>query len=275
MATVALAAAAVLMLTLVARELVHRRRQAALRARIDELRLLARESEQLANVGQLVSGLAQDLKGPLQGVIGNTELLLARTDGGEPEAGAELRDIQDNAARAAGIVRNLLAFTESATPSPRWQDINEVVERAVKSCRAEMDTVGARVVVERRNRLPLVYVDGRQLEKVVSTLLSRPALATREREPVAAVTLATSRRDGLDDRLMIDVDARNGTASADEASWSVDLAACRQIMETHGGSLDVLHPPSGGCRFHLELPLTATVLTGSDSSWTRSSTTST
>ena len=36
-----------------------------------------REQEQLAHVGQLVSGLAQELKNPLQGVIGNAELMVA------------------------------------------------------------------------------------------------------------------------------------------------------------------------------------------------------
>src|SRR5262249_16745132 len=158
---------------LVAREVVHHRRQSALRARIDELRRQARETEQIASVGLLVSGLAQELKRPLQGVIGNTELMIATRR--DPDAAEALHDIKDNAARAAGMVRKLLAFTESATPSPRWQDINEVVDRAVNSCRAEMDAVGVRVVVERRDRLPLVFVDGRQLEKVVSTLLSRPS----------------------------------------------------------------------------------------------------
>lgn len=273
MATVAVAAAVVLALMLAIRELVHHRRQAALRARIDELRMQARESEQLATVGHLVSGLAQELKRPLQGVIGNTELMLATQR--EPSASEELNDIKDHAAQAASIVRNLLAFTESATPTPRWQDINEVIDRAVNSCRAEMDAVGVRVVIERRDPLPLVYVDGRQLEKVVSTLLSRPATAVSRRPDVAAVTLATARKDGQDDRVLIDVEARGAADVNGDAAWSTNLAACRQIMETHGGSLDVVHPTIGGCRFHLELPLTATVLTGSESSWTRSSTSST
>jgi two-component system, NtrC family, sensor kinase len=273
MATLALAVAAVFALALAAREVVHLRRQAALRARIDELRMHAREAEQVANVGQLVSGLAQDLKGPLQGVIGVTELMLATpADAANADA---LNEIREHAARAAGIVRNLLAFTESVKPTPRWQDLNEVVDRAVSSCRAEMDAAGVRVVVERRDRLPLVYVDGRQLEKVVSTLLSRPGLAASDKADVAAVTLATTRRDGRDDRVVIDVDGRGAGDATDDAAWSADLAACRQIMETHGGSLDVLHSAAGACRFHLELPLMATVPTGSESAWTRSSTSST
>ena len=65
----------------------------------------------MASVGHLLSGLAQDLKSPLQGVIGNTELMLASTDPGRLRGGAH--EIRDNAARAADIVRNLIAFTET------------------------------------------------------------------------------------------------------------------------------------------------------------------
>ena len=43
----------------------------------------------------------------------------------------------------------------------------------------------------------------------------------------------------------------------DEPTWSGDLVACRQIVQAHGGSLEVERPANGGYRFHLELPVTA------------------
>ena len=213
-----------------------------------------REQEKLVHVGQLVSGLAQDLKSPLQGVIGNTELMLASV-GPASESNDELREIQENAARAAGIVRNLLAFTETSSLSRRWQDINELASRAVDSMRSELDASGVRVNVALAERLPLMYVDGRQLEKVIATLLSRPAPRSNPRSETTAVTLAT-RRGEPDDRLVIELDDRAG-ADPDESSWSGDLAACRQIIQAHGGSLEVERPANGGYRFHVELPVTA------------------
>ena len=62
---------------LVTRELWWRREAAALREQLNAASTRGLEREQLANVGQLVSGLAQELKSPLQGVLGNTELLIA------------------------------------------------------------------------------------------------------------------------------------------------------------------------------------------------------
>jgi signal transduction histidine kinase len=246
---------AALLALLVTRELKWRRDVAALREQAAADGVHLRERDQLVHVGQLVSGLAQELKSPLQGVIGNTELMLA-TGGGD--SSHELREIQENAARAAGIVRNLLAFTETAALSRRWQDINELANRAVDGVRSELDASGVRVNFVLADRLPLMYVDGRQLEKVIATLLARPAPRSSPRREAAAVTLATRRGDP-DDRLVIELDDRTAAASEDfdEPSWSGDLVACRQIVQAHGGSLEVERPASGGYRFHLELPVTA------------------
>ncbi|HMB81104.1 MAG TPA: hypothetical protein VKI43_13595, partial [Vicinamibacterales bacterium] len=168
----------------------------------------------------------------------------------------ELREIQENVARAAGIVRNLLAFTETSALARRWLDINELASRAVDGVRGELDASGVRVNLTLAERLPLVYVDGRQLEKVLATLLSRPAPRSSPRRETAAVTLATRRAEPDNDRLVIELDDRTA-ADLDEPSWSGDLSACRQIVTAHGGSLEVVRPTNGGYRFHLELPVTA------------------
>jgi signal transduction histidine kinase len=257
MDTVAITIAVALAALLVVRELMWRRAFAAMREQLAANGVQIREQEQLAHVGQLVSGLAQELKSPLQGVIGSTELMLA-AGGLGAESQDELREIQENVARAAGIVRNLLAFTETSSLSRRWQDINELASRAVEGMRSDLDASGVRVSFALAERLPLMYVDGRQLEKVIATLLSRPSPRLSPRRETAAVTLAT-RRGEPDDRLVIELDDHTAADldELDEPSWSGDLVACRQIVQAHGGSLEVERPANGGYRFHLELPVTA------------------
>jgi signal transduction histidine kinase len=250
---VAVTVAAILAALLLARELSWRRAFAAQRKQIAADKVQILEQEQLAQVGQFVSGLAQELKSPLQGVIGNTELMLASGDFGQGSKD-ELREIQENVARATGIVRNLLAFTETSTLTRRWQDVNALANRAVDTMRGELEASGVLVNFELADRLPLMYVDGRQLEKVIATLLARPAPRSSPGGQTAPVTLATRLGDP-DDRLVVEIDDR--TADADEPSWSVDLIACRQIVQAHGGSLEVVRPADGGYRFHIELPVTA------------------
>ena len=246
---------------LVMREVSSRRALARLKKELAATQAQVSDREQLANVGQVVSGLAQELKSPLQGVIGNTELMLASVDRSHVDT-EDLREIRESATRAAGIVRNLLAFTEPSPLSRRWYDVNEIVARAVARCRGELEMAGVRVQVVRADRLPLVYVDGRQLEKVIATLLARPVPVAAMAPPddgraVSAVTIETRRGPDPDDQLVIELDDRMAESGENDVSWSGDLAACRRVVEAHAGSLEVERRDGGGFRFHLELPVAA------------------
>lgn len=258
MAAVALLAAVVLAAALAAvllwRERHWRRQTAGLRQRLEAARVLMREGEELASVGQLVSGLAQELKSPLQGMLGNTEFMLASAGAASTD---DLRELQESATRAAGIVRNLLAFTETTRLSRRWVDLNDLVGHAADGSRGELEKSGARVEVKNADKLPLVYIDGRQLERVITTLLVRAAPRTQPAGTPATITLATRRGGDRDDRLIVEIDDKAATDAPDEAAWSGDLAACRRIVQAHGGSLEVQHSDDQGSRFHLELPVTA------------------
>ena len=252
---------AALVVLLAMREVSARRAVARLKKELDAAQKRVTDREQLATVGHLVSGLAQELKSPLQGVIGNAELMLASAERGHASA-AELQEIRDNAARAAGIVLNLLAFAETSLLVRRWYDINHIVGRAVDRCRGELETAGVRVQVVRADHLPLVWVDGRQLERVIATLLVRPvpvaAMARSGSESaLSAVTIETRRGTDPDDRLVIELDDRISKDGGDEASWSGDLSACRRVIEAHAGSLEVESREGGGFRFHLQLPVAA------------------
>ena len=244
--------AAVLAVAWFTRELMWRSAHSALRERLRAAAADVREEERRAHVTQVVSGLAQELKSPLQGVLGNTELMLASGEFSAASTG-DLREIQENAARAAGIVRNLLAFTETHALNRRWQDINELAIRASDTVRGELGPAGVQVKLALADRLPLMYVDGRQLEKVIATLLLRPVTRPDGARGADTVTLATRR--GAEDRLVIDLDDR--TMEEDEPAWSGDLEACRQVVQAHGGTLEVERQDMGGFRFHLELPVTA------------------
>ena len=245
---------AVLVVLLIARHVVARRMERRLLGELAQAREQLQQHDRLANVGQLVSGLAQELKSPLQGLLGTADVMAASKPS-DPSA-QEVQDIRENATRAAGIVRDLLAFTETNALDRRWHDLNEIVRRALNGRRSDLTAAGVRIKLERAERLPLVYIDGRQLEKVVATLLDRPV---RSGVPLSAadMTVLTRRGSPAADRLVVEIDDPTLVPEADEASWSGDLAACRRVVEAHGGSLEVEKRSTGGFRFHLELPVAA------------------
>lgn len=245
---------------LVVRELAHRRERARLIEQLTDARSRSSKSEELASVGAMVSDLAHELKGPLQGVLGNTELMLMSVRTGEDAEG--LHEIRQNATRAAGIVRDLLAFTGTSNLKRTWNDVNQIVSRAAETCRAEIppDRFGVELLLP--TRLPLLYVDGRQLEKVFATFLGRAAKELISRADVAPVRIrvSTGRSSQPDDRIFIEIDEEGSLLPRlDESFGDGGLTACGKIIEAHGGTLTIKDRPRG-LHVHLEFPILAEVI---------------
>ena len=239
----------VLAVLLIVRDIYARRRERVLMAEIASLQKQVTHTDRLANVERLMSGLAQDLKSPLQGVLGNAELLAA-ADRADRESVEELQGIRDNVSRAVGIVRNLIAFTETHALNRRWNDLNEVVRRAVDHRAANF------VQLEEASRLPLVYIDGRQIEKVLAAILEH---SSRYGRRGSNVVIVTRRGSPSDEHLAVDIDDPTLALPDDAPEWAGELHACRRVLEAHGGVFEVERRPAGGMRFHLELPVTELV----------------
>ena len=252
---IAVSIAIVLAVLLVVREIAARRRERRLMDEIRAMQDQLKQSDRLVNVGQLVSGLAQDLKSPLQGMLGSAEILAA-SDPSDAGAAHELKQLRDNVTKAAGIVRNLLSFTETTEIDRRWHDLNEIVQHAMQQHRSGGEPAADHITFQGTSRLQLVYLDGRQIEKVLTTLLDH---TSDSRNGASKVVVTTRRINAPDDRLVINIEDPALSAADDEATWSGELDACRRILEAHGGSLEVEHPGGAGLRFHLELPVTETV----------------
>ena len=248
-----LAVVGVLVVLLVVRERKARATTALLLKQLADADARLNEQRRMVSMGHAVSSLTEELRSTLQGVLGNTELM--RATGGVGSSTQEFREMHENVERAAGLVRNLSAFTDTVSLSRRWQDLNEIVTRGVAGCRSQLQDAGVQLEVQSSERLPLVYVDGRQLEKVIATLLAHPAPAVRRDPAIASATLTTARDPASDGHLVVAL-AELPIEISDESAWSVDLAACHRIVEAHGGVLAVEADLGKAFRFRLELPVT-------------------
>lgn len=152
------------------------------------------QSQKMQAVGQLAGGIAHDFNNMLTAIIGFCDLMLQRHPVGEPSF-ADAMQIKQNANRAAGLVRQLLAFSRQQTLAPRVIDMTDVL--------AELSNLLRRLLGE---RVELTVVHGRDLW---------PVKADPGQIEQVVINLAVNARDAMGDggRLTI----QTGNFSADRA----------------------------------------------------------
>jgi PAS domain S-box-containing protein len=82
------------------------------------------QAQKMELVGQLAGGIAHDFNNVLTAILGNTELLLGKTDTAHPFS-ENLENIRQSVTRSADLVRQLLAFARKQTISPKILQLDE------------------------------------------------------------------------------------------------------------------------------------------------------
>jgi len=85
-----------------------------------------RQQQKMESVGQLAGGVAHDFNNVLTAIIGFSDLLLANHRPSDPSF-QDIMNIKQNANRAAGLVRQLLAFSRRQTLRPQVLALGDVL----------------------------------------------------------------------------------------------------------------------------------------------------
>ncbi|MEH6497489.1 MAG: PAS domain S-box protein [Pseudomonas marincola] len=126
------------------------------------------QSQKMQAVGQLAGGIAHDFNNLLTAMIGFCDLLLLRHQVGD-QSYSDISQVKQNANRAAGLVRQLLAFSRQQTLRPKVTDLTEVLAELSNLLRR---LIGEAIELEIKHErdLWMVKVDQSQFEQVVINL---------------------------------------------------------------------------------------------------------
>ena len=127
------------------------------------------QSQKMQAIGQLAGGVAHDFNNVLTAIIGYSDLLLANHRPTDPSF-RDIMQIKQNANRAAGLVRQLLAFSRRQTLRPQVLQLGDVLSDLQMMMRR---LVGEKINLELRHGrdLWLVKADLNQFEQVVVNLI--------------------------------------------------------------------------------------------------------
>ena len=228
----------------------HLANQAAAAMRLQEQQSVREQlfrSEKLAATGQLISGVANELRAPLESILQLSASLTAER--GAPSIQRELKQLATESQRAATIVSRLVSFARPENSAARPVDVNAILAGLLEFREPEWKTLGLRVQNHLSPEPALVLGAQSQIEQVFLNLLlfaEQSVLATT----LKSLTVASSRMTG---RVVVEI-TYSGEASARPASDSgVDV--WRDMIESHGGQIR-LRASSGNAGFEVDLPLT-------------------
>ena len=224
------------------------------------------QSEKLAAVGQLVSGVAHELNNPLTSIAGLSEFLLEQKEISKKDRG-HLKVIHEQAQRAGRIVGNLLTFARKEPAERSPVDLNDVIQRTLQLMEYDLKIKDVEVQRDLRPALPNVVGDRHSLQQVVLNLLTNAAQAVAENRPglPRIITVSTWSDDlvhlrvadtgpGINDVVAQNVFTPFFTTKEPGKGTGLGLSITYTIVENHGGRITVERPSTGGAAFRVDLP---------------------
>ena len=127
------------------------------------------QSQKMQAIGQLAGGVAHDFNNVLTAIIGYSDLLLANHRPTDPSF-QDIMQIKQNANRAAGLVRQLLAFSRRQTLRPQVLQLGDVLADLQMLLRR---LVGEKIELDLKHGrdLWLAKADINQFEQVIVNLV--------------------------------------------------------------------------------------------------------
>ncbi|MEH6789415.1 response regulator [Parasphingorhabdus sp.] len=126
------------------------------------------QATKMQAVGQLAGGVAHDFNNILTAIIGHCDLMLLRHAPGDSDYD-DIQQVKNNSNRAAGLTRQLLAFSRQQTLRPQVLQLPDVVADVSNLLKRLLDEKIELEVRHGRN-LGLVRADPGQLEQVIINL---------------------------------------------------------------------------------------------------------
>lgn len=231
-----------------------------------ELETKLREAERLRLIGQLVLGVAHEVRNPLNGIIVVTEALYEEL-GQNPEYSTYVDHIRSQVNRLAELVRDLLNMGKPIDPSRFRREPLPVICNAAVSLWRETAGNAARnieILSKGGREGPLVFVDSVRLQQIFINLLDN---AVQNSPPNSAIRVEILEPTNGFVHVQV-VDGGSGIRTEDggklfqpffttrKGGTGLGLCIVQRVVRDHGGDIRITNNvPPPGCTVDIGLPV--------------------
>ena len=259
----------------IVRDITSRKRAESDRVELEKQLLHAQKLESL---GVLAGGIAHDFNNILMAVIGNADLALMKLAPESPVT-ENLHAIENAAARAADLAKQMLAYSGKGKFVVETIDLNRLVEEMLHMLKVSISK-NAVLHLNLTSDLPTVEADATQIRQVIMNLVINASEAIGDRSGVIAVSTGYMDCDrSYLNGVWMDESIAEGTYIYLEVSDTgcgmdkevlakifdpffttkftgrgLGMSAVMGIVRGHNGSMKVYSEPDKGTTFKLLLP---------------------
>lgn len=222
------------------------------------------QSEKLSAVGELAASVAHEVKNPMVGIVGFSQLGLESKDLAELHEYFKL--IEQDAFRANKILQSLLEFSRPPELELELLGVNEVVNGSLQLCRHQLQMQGVKVEAALAEELPPIKGNSNQLRQVLLNLMLNAGQAM-ENSPTKQLKVTTTAGENgsveirvADSGPGIPKDVRGQlfkpffTTKRRGQGTGLGLSVSRSIIEGHRGNIRLDSEPGKGATFVIRIP---------------------
>lgn len=229
-----------------------------------ELEEQLRRADKLAALGQLVAGVAHEIKNPI-GVVKTTVQVMEREFTGNEHVAEFTRVIRDECDRMNQRLSQFLGFARPAEPALADVDPREAVETTLEMLGKYLPERRVTVEKELEAGLPAARADDSQLRQVLLNLIINAVEAMPDGGELTIG--ANLNRDDPGYVTFVVGDTGAGIPEPDLArifdpfyttkptGTGLGLAVAHRIVDAHGGFIEVESGPGQGTTFRVSLPV--------------------
>lgn len=234
-----------------------------------EARLLA--AEKRAEIGHLASGLAHEIKNPLNALSLGLDVLRRRHQPENEEGAraytARIGTLREEIDRLSTLINNFLTYGRPLSLTRAPIDLAALVEATASDLAETAERVGVTIDTEVDRPFPSVDADGSLVKSAVWNLIQNAVQAMERTGGRLHVLVRRVDDNGLSRAEVAVEDEGPGVAEADlpqvfepyfsrkDGGIGLGLAMVKRIAEEHGGSVGATNRPGAGASFRIILPL--------------------
>ena len=243
----------------------------ALASRAKQMEATQRQMTREKMRGNLLRGMGHDIRTPLTGIVGATDVLLKQDETLTPQQRRELlQSINEEAKWLMRVSENLLSITridgENAGVKKTPELVEEIIEGSVSKFLRHYQ--GIAVQVHLPEEPMLVPMDPLLMQQVLFNLMEN---AARHGETVKQIDISLYQKE---DKAILEVaddgvgiahsrleHLFDGTLHPEEGredarrDMGIGLSVCRTVVTAHGGTITAENQKKGGALFRITLPI--------------------